>query len=100
MEVEDLELHDALIKCVSTDCVAKTMLLTLEYYPKGARGRLPLWLLFSDVESVSQMLSMDKLASNAFAGNVNYWIPEQNGLTHIYLSDGCIAIKAGRIAFS
>jgi hypothetical protein len=98
MDVEEVELHDAFIKCAFSNCVARTV-LKMEYYRKDSSVREPIAFLFEGVKLVSQIMSMERLGSNAFAGNVNYWIPQHGGVTYIYLSDGCISIEAERISF-
>jgi len=98
INIEEIELHDALLKSVSCDCVAATVQIALEFYELNASVRRGLTLLFSGVDAFTQMLSMERMKINSFAGTVNYWIPEQNGTTYIYLSDGCIMIAAERIS--
>ena len=68
------------------------------YLNTNDSNRKPFSIVFEGVESISQISNLDRLEQNAFAGNVNYWIPEQNGgTTYIYLTDGCVAIKSAKI---
>ncbi|MES2740065.1 MAG: RHS repeat domain-containing protein [Pseudomonadota bacterium] len=48
MEIEELELHDALIKSVIADCVGKSVLLKLDCYSKNSRIRKPISIFFSN----------------------------------------------------
>lgn len=99
MKVEEIELHDALLKNTVINYVSKTIEIQLELYLNtNDTSRKSLSVVFEGVESISQMSDLDKLEQNAFAGNINYWLPEQSsGTTYIYLTDGCIAIKAANI---
>ena len=99
MKVEEIELHDALLKNTVINYVSKTIEIQLELYLNtNDTIRKSLSVVFEGVESISQMSDLDKLEQNAFAGNINYWLPEQSsGTTYIYLTDGCIAIKAANI---
>lgn len=95
LDIDSIELHDALLVGISSDFVAKTVTINFAYYaPENAGSREPLTLRFEGVESVANIIDFEKLRKNAFAGNVNYWIPEVNGTSHIYLSDGYIAVTA------
>jgi hypothetical protein len=99
MPVDAIELHDALLKSTVTDYVTKTIEMVFEIYMNtDDTSRKQVSVVFEGVESISQISNLDNLNKNAFAGNVNYWIPEQHGnTTYIYLCDGCIAIKADKI---
>ncbi len=99
MKVEELELHDALLKSTVIDYTSKIIEIQLELYLNtNDSNRKPFSIVFEGVESISQISNLDRLEQNAFAGNVNYWIPEQNGgTTYIYLTDGCVAIKSAKI---
>jgi hypothetical protein len=99
IDVETIELHDALLKKMDIDYAAKTAKIDLEYYEsRDDSKRKPLSIMFEGVKSFSQISNFGRLLKNASAGNVNYWHPYQNGdETFIYLSDGCIAITASKI---
>lgn len=99
MKIEELELHDALLKSTIIDYTSKIIEVQLELYlnTKDSKRR-PFSIIFEGVESISQIANLERLSQNAFAGNVNYWQPEQNGgTTYIYLTDGCIAIKSAKL---
>jgi len=78
---------------------SKIVEVQLELYLNAKdSNRSPFSIIFQGVESISQIVSLDRLEQNAFAGSINYWIPEQNGgTTFIYLTDGCIAIESTKI---
>ncbi|WP_157778542.1 hypothetical protein [Massilia violaceinigra] len=98
-DVDEIELHDALLKSMETDFLAKTVKITVGYYanPDDSK-RKEIVIVFEGVESISQISDLDQLQKNAFAGNVNYWRPNDGGMaTYIYLTDGCIAITAKKI---
>ena len=99
MTVDSIELHDALLKSTAIDYMAKTVEIKFEFYVStDDASRRPLSIIFEGVESIAQISNLDQLKKNAFAGNVNYWNPAQNGETsYIYLADGCLAIKANKI---
>jgi hypothetical protein len=95
----EVELHDAILNSVDTDCSSKVVTINIELYAgKEDSNRKTACLVFENVESMSQIVSFDSLAANSKAGNINYWSPAKNsGTTHIYLVDGCIAVKAASV---
>lgn len=98
--IDDIELHDALLTTMETDFAAKTVRIALEYYATSEDAkRTGIMIIFEGVGSISQIADVGRLQQNAFAGNVNYWRAGENGMsTYIYLSDGCIAITAEKIS--
>lgn len=84
------------------DFPSKRISISLEYYETAeSPERTEASLEFEDVESFSQIADFVRMERNAFAGNVNYWVPEATaGTTYIYLADGCIVVKAGRLRVS
>lgn len=99
-DLEKVELHDALLQSMRIDYPNKTVLVEVEFYPDvKSSERKQASILFEEVESVSQMADIERLRSHAFAGNINYWVPAREGTTFIYLSDGCIAVRAGKLCF-
>ena len=96
LNVLEIELHDSLIKEMHLNFDKKTALLQVDFYrDESEKVRRPLRVEFFDVESISGLCDLKTLSKNAFAGNVNYWLPGDT--TYIYLTDGCISIKAGSI---
>lgn len=98
--VEIIELHDALLRRAFVDYTERTMKIDFEYFASTEdSNRKALSICFEGVDSISQISSLDRLKKNAFAGNVNYWLPSEKdgGTTYIYLADGCIAIKADQV---
>ena len=100
MDLEKIELHDALLHRMHIDYAAKIVRIDLQFYltPESSKREMAS-LIFSKVDSVSHISDLIRHEDNAIAGNINYWIPQQEGLTYIYLVDGCIAIGAGNIEF-
>jgi hypothetical protein len=100
VNVDDIELHDALLKKIDTDFVAKTVKIAFEYYVSHEDSkRTTISIVFDGVESISQISDLNRLQKNAFGGNVNYWRPNgSGGATYIYLTDGCILITAEKIS--
>lgn len=98
MELEKIELHDALLNEVIVDVIKKSVKICVDLYAEsGASVRTKSIVEFTDVESISQMMNIERINKNAFAGNINYWIPEAGSTTYIYLTDGCIEIRAKTI---
>ena len=99
MDIDTIELHDALLQSMDIDYVAKTVKIRLEYYSnQEEKYRKLIFINFEEVSMISEISNLKQLQKNAFAGNVNYWVPKQDdGVTYIYLTDGCIAIHAHKI---
>lgn len=100
MKIDDINLHDALLKNMHVDYVEKTVSIDIAFYAdEQSPNRVDATIDFKKVESISQITDFDRLKNNAFAGNINYWIPEKSvGITYIYLMDGCISIKAAKVS--
>ncbi|MBY0445120.1 MAG: hypothetical protein K2Q15_07930, partial [Burkholderiales bacterium] len=97
--INELELHDAIIKSTHINYEAKVVEIKMvAYVNSNDASRCPLLMTFSDVESFHEISNFRSLDKNSFAGNVNYWIPAfDKNTTYIYLSDGCLAIQATSI---
>jgi hypothetical protein len=97
--LEEIELHDALLISMNIDYVTKVVTIGVEFYKGGNdRDRRTALISFEGVESMSQISDMDRLQENIFADNVNYWLPAQHGgVTYIYLVHGCVAIKEKKV---
>lgn len=97
--LEELELHDAILKSMATDFAANTVNITLAYYAAADHTRRSdIAIRFEGVRSISQISDLDRLQKNAFAGNVNYWrVGDRETPSYIYLTDGCIAIAAEKV---
>lgn len=101
MEIDAVELHDAVLRNTAIDYMNKTVEIELEFYASSDDpSRRAMSIVFEGVKSISQISNMDRLEQSSSAGNINYWLPEQHsgGTTYIYLSDGCIEIKANGIS--
>ena len=94
--ISDIELHDAQIDSSTVDFVGRTITLGISYYAtSNEKTRAEARLVFEGVQSISTIVSLEHLAKNRNAGNVNYWVPVSgSGTTYIYLVDGCIAVCA------
>lgn len=102
MNLDAIELHDAIFKGMEIDPLAGTISITLDYYPDStnSRERSPATILFTKVSQHSQICDLNELQSNARAGNVVSWVPaEAQGSTYIYLVRGFISITAGHCSF-
>lgn len=101
MKLDEINLHDALLKAMRVDYVAKSISIDIAYYKtEQSPCRQEATIDFKKVESISQITDLDRLKNNAFAGNINYWIPsKEKGITYIYLMDGCISIDSAKVSF-
>jgi hypothetical protein len=100
-DLDEIELHDALLKHIHIDYVSSTVIINIHFYKEDtSRNREEIIIRFNQVESISQICNFNDLQKNAFAGHVNYWIASNGyGTTYIYLVNGCIAITAASINF-
>lgn len=100
MNVEKLELHDALVKEMNINFVDRVAIIIIEFYVDSSdRTRKAALFRFADVQSISTICNLQRLEDNARAGNVNYWVPgKPDDNTYIYLVDGCLAIQARLIS--
>ena len=95
ISVEEIDLHDALLKGLEIDYVGGIAMVSLEYYVDASDAeRKPLKVTFSEIQGISVVSDFISLRKNVFAGNVSYWHPAQDGSTYIYLTEGYIEIKA------
>lgn len=96
MDIDTLELHDALIQSASIDYASKRVSLVLELYESASeKKRTRVELAFDEVESMSHVADFARLEKNRFAGNVNYWVPgDAQSPTFIYLTDGVMTIAS------
>lgn len=100
MKIDDIELHDALLKKLQVNYVEKTAAIDIEFYEtEQSSTRLGATIAFEKVANISHISDFNRLEINASAGNINYWVPAKNkGVTYIYLVDGCIAIDASIVS--
>lgn len=98
MNIEDLELHDALLNLCEIDYVNKTVSLDICFFESEiAKNRVSAKLVFRNTSSISQVADLQNMEKNAFAGNINHWIiGDRASPTFIYLNDGCLSIKADK----
>lgn len=97
MKIQDLELHDALISKVEIES-GKISIFMKCYLEESSKERDDLQIEFSGVRSSTLLMDHKSLLINGRAGNINYWIPRSDGITHIYLVDGCISIDSESIS--
>ena len=96
MDLQELELHDAVMLGQTLDPVGRTAELRIAYYPKtDSKNRVGAVLRFEGVSHFHQLADLVELEDNARAGNVGYWVPSAGpGITYIYLVRGLIAVTA------
>lgn len=94
MNLDEIELHDALINKINIDFVTGVVMIDVSYYETSeACIRRPALIKFNGAKLISNLCDFQRLQRNAGAGNVNYWVPNNlGGVTYIYLVDGCIGI--------
>jgi len=101
MNLNDVDLHDALLKNMVVNYKEKNINIIVEYYKsENDKERNTAEIKFKDVELLTQVIDIHEMEINAFAGNISYWIPSQGyGTTYIYLTQGCISIKSSDVEF-
>jgi len=102
MDLDQIELHDAIIIKTIISYPQKIVAIELEYYTNGnnSESRVKGRILFSGVSQYSEISNLDKIQSHAIAGNVSYWVPaEGKGTTYIYLARGFLSITAAAVKF-
>jgi len=101
VELDEIELHDGLIKNMIFDYIARLIVIEVEYYKKhGDKKRYKGKILFEGVNFATQICDFAVMEKNAFAGNINHWTPAvDEGKTYIYLVDGCISIESTKVLF-
>lgn len=102
MNLEEIELHDAIFKGMEIDPLAGTISISLDYYESAvnSRERSPATIRFEQVTQHSQICDFAELQSHASFGNVVSWAPSADqGSTYIYLARGLISITAERCSF-
>ena len=95
-DLQNLELHDAILLGINLDPVNSTAEIRLAYYPsEGASDRIEGTLKFGDVINFNQLLDFELMKKHASFGNISYWVTgETPGLTHIYLARGLISVTS------
>jgi hypothetical protein len=99
--LDKFELHDAVIQRTTIDYPKKTVQIEIVYYPEPvhAKTRRNASILFEGVRCISHSGDFTHLADNAWAGNINYWVPaSKSGVTFIYLVEGAISIDARTVS--
>lgn len=94
--LQNIELHDALLKSMNVDYEFNKLTIELDFYENSNDAhRKAASIIFYGVKSLAGVCNLERLQDNAKAGNVNYWVPGQAGdTTYVYLVDGCLAISA------
>jgi hypothetical protein len=101
MNLEDIELHDAVIDSVNTNYRKQTVSVAVRYYPdQKDKKRVSAKVVFSGVERLSEVSDFRALSENKTFGNISYWHPaDGEGTTYFYLTEGIVAITAKAIEF-
>jgi len=99
MMLDDIELHDGVINKLFVEYGKQEVTISVNFYD-GTGDRVAAEIFFSGVESMQHLGSFDALLDNSISGNINYWRPNEGGDSFIYLSDGCIILRAKKISFS
>lgn len=96
MNIDSIDLHDAVIKNVAMDFSRREIVIGIDYYQApDASVRRPGYIVFLGVNAVSQNIDFLRLSSQEWAGNITYWVPSVGrGVTYIYLSDGFVSVDA------
>jgi hypothetical protein len=99
MTPTELELHDAIIETWAVDFGRRELRVVLRAYIQPETStRESVELVFEELKSFSCIADLGRLHDNERSGNVNYWVPSQDGgTTFIYVMDGCLAIDAARV---
>jgi hypothetical protein len=103
MELQDLELHDAVIDGMTVDYQAKTIAIRIRYYQDAvySKQRTPARITFTGVSRLNEICDFSALTENEKAGNISYWHPAVgDGTTNIYLAEGLIVITAKTLDFN
>lgn len=100
ININEIDLHDAILKKMEINVIDKTVILSVDFYESSdAARRTELSLLFCDVSSVSNIVDIDMLKDNIRSGNVSYWHLANGEIpTYIYLLSGCISVTAKSIS--
>ena len=97
--LNDIELHDAKIKGMRIDYENSLVVIDIEHYRSTSdSSRSSARITFEGVGCMTQVFDQSSIIKNAFAGNINYWVPNPDGTTFIYLADGCISIRASKLS--
>jgi hypothetical protein len=102
MDLDSIELHDAILEGFSIQYGKKTAVINLAYYqdPVNSKERTPAEILFSGIERINEVSDLQHLEQNRSAGNIVYWYPANGkGTTYIYLVSGVIAVTADSVEF-
>jgi len=88
--------HDAQIEEVLIDVISQTVTLKMSAYPDGqASGRIPVSVVFENVEAVQTVADLAELAKHQAAGHLAYWkIAKEAGTSYFYLAAGCLSVTS------
>lgn len=91
--------HDSLLEGIVFEPVKRSATVKLLSYEKQETPeRVPIEIVFTDVDAVTFSADCVGLAANRWAGNVAYWhIAEAAGVSHFYLVEGYISITSKAI---
>ena len=91
--------HDSLVQDIAIDTLAKTVAIRLLSHPDSrTRRRVPLELLFQQVEAVTVDADIITLRVEEGVGTVDHWhLADAAGASHIHMAKGHVSVAA-RIA--
>lgn len=91
----DSDCHDGVINSIEVDISKMVVRINADvYHEPSDRVRRNVNFEFSAVSRFSSSLSLNDIASNKTAGNINYWNANPSGVTYLYLVNGIIEIDA------
>ena len=94
MNLDSIELHDALIKKLEVDFVGQKVNIECDYYEsQNDSKRKTILITFNQVENIANVLNIKEIFNSTWAGNISYWSPaKSHATTYINFVSGCISI--------
>ena len=99
MNLDSIELHDALIKKLEVDFVGQKVNIECDYYEsQNDSKRKTILITFNQVENIASILNIKEIFNSSWAGHIAYWSPmELHGTTYINFVSGCLSVLAKSI---
>jgi hypothetical protein len=93
---EETSGHDAQLEEVLIDVISQTVTLRMSAYPDPlTTDRVPISVMFENVEAVQTVADLAELAVHHAAGHLAYWkIAKEAGTSFFYLAAGCLSVTA------
>jgi hypothetical protein len=97
--MEEIELHDAILKDIRIDIVASSVYIDIDYYiNSNKKHRAPATIALGGVSNFSCTLDVRSIKNNAWAGNINYWVRgSRDSPFYFYFVDGCVSVHADTV---